>query len=132
MQDWNYLTTGDLEITVEVSYDKYPPGRDLEGYWAANRASLYQYVRQAAVLGVRGQLAPAAEGCAVRAARLGTDLRYVDIDHEVSPDRQGRYWRLLAPGRYRLTASCPQRANQTAVVDVPLNQAVQVEANFKW
>ncbi len=47
MQDWNYLNTGDLDVTVEVSFDKYPPARDLDRYWADNRASLYNYVRQA-------------------------------------------------------------------------------------
>jgi carboxypeptidase D len=130
MQDWNYLHTADLEVTVEVSFDKYPPARELDKYWADNRAALFNYVRQATRLGVRGQLTPSVAGCAVRAARLGTDLRYADIAHDVWPDATGHYWRLLAPGRYRLTASCPEHTNQTAVVDIPLTQTAQVVHDF--
>jgi len=132
MQDYMYLAGGDLEITVEVSYDKYPPARDLDRYWNDNRASLFNYVRQAARLGVRGQLIPSGDKCTIRAARLGTDLKFAEIDHAVSPDGSGHYWRLLGPGRYRLTANCPGKNNATTTVDVPLNQASQVVADFKW
>jgi hypothetical protein len=46
VQDWNYVSTSDMEITVEVSFDKYPPASQLASYCEDNRASLYNYVLQ--------------------------------------------------------------------------------------
>ncbi len=133
MQDWNYLNTDSMEITVEVSYDKNPPATELDMYWADNRASLYNYVLQAARLGVRGRFSPASAGCTVRAARMSTDGSYADIDHTISADpATGAYYRLLTAGRHRITASCPKLPTKTAVVDVPLSQKKQLVQDFAW
>lgn len=40
MQDWNYLWTGDMELTIELSYRKWPDASDLPGFWEANKNSL--------------------------------------------------------------------------------------------
>jgi hypothetical protein len=37
MQDWNYLQSGCLELTLELSDDKWPSTRELPRLWADNR-----------------------------------------------------------------------------------------------
>jgi hypothetical protein len=54
MQDWNYLWTGDMELTIELSYRKWPDAEDLPGFWQANKQSLLSYIELVRTTGVRG------------------------------------------------------------------------------
>ncbi len=75
MQDWNYLWTGDMEITVELSYDKWPRADALAGYWENNRHSLRAYLEQA-LNGVWGVVYDAQTGQPLRAGRVTVDSYY--------------------------------------------------------
>lgn len=44
MQDWNYLTAGCMEITIELSDIKYPNSATLPGFWDDNREALLTYM----------------------------------------------------------------------------------------
>lgn len=44
MQDYNYVHSNAFEITLEVGCYKYPPAKDIEGYWKDNREALLQFV----------------------------------------------------------------------------------------
>lgn len=60
MQDWNYESVGCMEITIEISDIKYPPGKffffvislnnfigsDLNIYWEENKEALITYMEQ--------------------------------------------------------------------------------------
>lgn len=46
MQDWNYLNTGDFEITVELSTIKWPAASMLPSYWSDNKAAMLAYLMQ--------------------------------------------------------------------------------------
>ena len=53
MQDYNYLFSTCMELTVEVSCDKKPPAKTLSTHWSDNYVSLLAML-QAADGGVRG------------------------------------------------------------------------------
>lgn len=46
MQDWNYLATGCMEITLEIGCYKYPNASELPNYWTDNREALLTYMEQ--------------------------------------------------------------------------------------
>lgn len=46
MQDYNYVYTSCMEITLEISCCKYPKAEKLPEYWQENRDSLMKYMEQ--------------------------------------------------------------------------------------
>ena len=46
MQDFNYVFSNAMEVTVEVSCCKYPLAVDLQGQWEANKDSLVTYLEK--------------------------------------------------------------------------------------
>ncbi len=46
MQDWSYVFTSDMEITVEVGCTKYPEEKDLQSYWEDNKGALLAFITQ--------------------------------------------------------------------------------------
>lgn len=44
MQDFNYLSSNDFEITLELGCDKYPPASKLASEWERNRLPLYEFM----------------------------------------------------------------------------------------
>merc|ERR1711991_819436 len=135
MQDWNYLHTSDLELTIELSFVKYPAASTLPGHWNDNRNSLYAFVRLPTRMGVHGRLPPTItqpQTCTVSVERHKKDNVYIRIDHDVHPNPQGYYWRLLTEGSYRLSYSCPAgpASPSPLAVVVPPNQRQLVQLDF--
>lgn len=44
MQDWNYLNSDCLELTMEISNIKFPAEEKLENYWKDNSEPLFRYI----------------------------------------------------------------------------------------
>ena len=95
MQDFNYLFSNCMEITVELSCCKYPLEATLQGHWEDNREALLAYV-EAVQTGLRGVVTEAGSGAAVASA----NIQVAGIDKNVTTSLRGEYWRLLAPGKY--------------------------------
>jgi len=98
MQDFNYLFSNAMEITLELSCCKYPTPDKLQGLWQQNREALVQYL-EVGLGGLRGvvrnQLGEVLEGVKI----------YVEgIDKYMLTTNRGEYWRLLAKGQYRVKA----------------------------
>lgn len=46
MQDWSYVFTSDMEVTVEVGCVKYPPEEELKNFWDQNKGALLAFITQ--------------------------------------------------------------------------------------
>ena len=102
MQDWNYIHTNDMEITVEVSCFKYPWSKDMKNYWDLNRESLLQYMEQVH-RGISGFVLDS-NGIHISNASIAvTGIEKKIVRSYIGGD----YWRLLLPGEYYVTASAP-------------------------
>jgi hypothetical protein len=129
MQDFNYLSSNDFEITLELGCDKYPPASQLKQEWEDNKDSLIEFMWMAH-MGVKGTVTDAESGKAMPNAliqvknvtRVGKGHRRSDlINHDVTTVHDGDYWRLLTPGEYELTASAEGYEPITKLVEVTMN-----------
>jgi len=112
MQDWNYLHTNDFEITLELGCTKYPQHQELATYWQENKESLLRFM-ESVHLGIKGFVLDS-EGKGVPNATLTLE----GIDHDVVTAATGDYWRLLSPGKYKVTALAPGMDPTTREVEV--------------
>jgi len=46
MQDWSYHWHGDLQVTIELSNNKWPNYSEIQGYYDKNRESLIKYLER--------------------------------------------------------------------------------------
>ncbi|KAI8441905.1 hypothetical protein MSG28_005582 [Choristoneura fumiferana] len=120
MQDWNYLHTSDMELTLELGCFKFPPAEDLPSYWEDNREALIAYIEEVH-RGVNGFVHSHIGG-----ALGGARITVAGIDHAVRSAADGDYWRLLPPGTHSITASKPGYESVTETVTVPVNGSVSL------
>ncbi|KAK9814699.1 hypothetical protein WJX72_010093 [[Myrmecia] bisecta] len=129
MQDWNYLAGGCLELTLELSEDKWPAEERLPQLWQDNLPALLAFPIAAALGGLRGFVHEAPPGteagrkllkAAPQGKPLPATISVQGIDFNVSASATfGDYYRPLAPGQYTVTASMDGYAPATQVVTVP-------------
>lgn len=46
MQDFNYLSSNDFELTLELGCEKYPPAKVLRKEWERNKDALIYFMWQ--------------------------------------------------------------------------------------
>lgn len=97
MQDFNYVHSNAFEITMELSCCKYPPASTLLHEWDINQEAMYKYI-EATHMGIRG-LVKDTSGNPVEGAEIVVEGH----DHFVRTTKRGEYWRLLLPGKYRIS-----------------------------
>ncbi|KAF2361813.1 Peptidase M14 carboxypeptidase A [Trinorchestia longiramus] len=112
MQDFNYLASNAMEVTLELGCDKYPSRDRLAQLWQDNRKPLYEFMWQVHT-GVAGIVRNGLTGLSIPDAVISvrnvtrvnaTHARNSDIMHDVTTAVDGDYWRLLTPGVYEVTA----------------------------
>lgn len=133
MQDFNYLSSNDFEITLELGCSKYPPVEELQAEWENNREALINYIWQAHI-GIKGQVYDRVtmkplNGAIIQVVNI-TDDKNDPIDHDVTTVYHGEYWRLLTPGHYRVTVILPnygEESKEVTVEERPRQQAQKVD-----
>jgi len=139
MQDFNYLSSNDFEITLELGCKKYPKADELPQEWENNRDALIHYIWQSHI-GIKGEVKDAVTGRPLPNAVItvrnvtrinSTHARDDVIKHDVTSARGGDYWRLLTAGEYEVTASIKnyQPLTQRVLVTNPMHQEAFV-VNF--
>ncbi|KAM5180089.1 carboxypeptidase D [Mantella aurantiaca] len=119
MQDWNYLNTNCFEVTIELGCVKYPMASELPAYWENNHRSLLEFVKQVHK-GIKGFVLDATDGRGI----FNATISVADINHPVTSDKAGDYWRLLVPGAYKVTASARGYVPVTKTVNVTEGDSV--------
>ncbi|EDV28843.1 uncharacterized protein TRIADDRAFT_18200 [Trichoplax adhaerens] len=122
MQDYVYLNSNGMEITLELGCCKYPNSKQLPELWQENRPALIAYI-QAIHLGIKGFVTDA-NGKGIANAVIQTDHR----EHVVRTDRSGDYWRILLPGRYNFTISADGYPTVKRSIIVPKYQQSKFSA----
>ena len=52
MQDWNYVNTNVMEVTVEMSCVKFPLTAELPQYWNDNKMSLISFIHEVSICAI--------------------------------------------------------------------------------
>ena len=120
MQDFNYLISNCFEITVELSCCKYPKANVLAKEWDNNKESLLLYLEQVHK-GIKGSVSDL-NGNPIPKAIIMID----GIKHNVTSIDNGDYWRLLIPGKYKVTVHANGYISQARNVLVSVGDATPV------
>lgn len=99
MQDVNYWKFGCMEITLEVSCEKYPNNSILLDVWSENRLPMLQYLKKANT-GVKG-IVKFNNG--VPAANMTIMIN--QRKPYFKTNKNGEYYRILLPGSYSLSVA---------------------------
>ncbi|XP_004082859.1 probable carboxypeptidase X1 [Oryzias latipes] len=97
MNDFSYLHTNCLEVTVELSCDKFPHASELPAEWENNKESLLVYLEQVH-RGIKGVVRD-------KVSKQGIADAIIKVDghaHDIRSAADGDFWRLLNPGEYKV------------------------------
>lgn len=97
MNDFSYLHTNCLELSMFLGCDKFPHQSELKQEWENNREAMLIFMEQVH-RGIRG-IVKDQEGNAIANATVSVE----GVNHDVTTGVSGDYWRLLNPGEYRVT-----------------------------
>lgn len=125
MEDYNYLHSNCMEITIELSCCKYPKATQLKTEWFNNKESLLAYMEEVHK-GVKGFVKDGETNNGIRNAVIVVE----GIQHNITTSFFGDYWRLLVPGTYKMTALAEGFQPQTQDVTVTLGPAVDLNFNL--
>ncbi|KRZ18696.1 Carboxypeptidase -like protein [Trichinella zimbabwensis] len=124
LQDYMYSMRGSMALTLEMSCCKYPNPEILKTIWNENLPSLLQFWKQA-LTGIKGIVRNADS-----AAPIEATLKIVGRDISFSTTKNGEFYRILLPGKYRLIVDAP--LFKPSVVDFVLTEQIPyVETNQK-
>ncbi|CAK5124736.1 unnamed protein product [Meloidogyne enterolobii] len=102
MQDWQYVHTNALEITVEMGCFKFPYDDMIPTLWKQHRFSLLSFM-ESVHSGVKGVVHDASGEKPVSGAEV--TIMKGGKGKAVTTSLNGEYWRLLPPGEYSLQIS---------------------------
>lgn len=98
INDFSYLHTNCLELSIYLGCDKFPHESELAREWENNKEALLTFMEQVH-RGIKGVVTDE-QGIPIANATISVS----GINHGVKTASGGDYWRLLNPGEYRVTA----------------------------
>ena len=114
LQDWVYSYNDCMDITIEVSNNKWPPSSQLDTFWSENQESMLAYL-EFVQKGVHGTVTNP------QGTPLAATISLVQDGINIQTDPQvGDYHRMLLPGQYSITASAAGYTSATETVVVPV------------
>uniref|UniRef100_A0AC35UBE8 Peptidase_M14 domain-containing protein n=1 Tax=Rhabditophanes sp. KR3021 TaxID=114890 RepID=A0AC35UBE8_9BILA len=93
MQDWQYVNTNTLEITIEMGCIKYPTDELYPTLWQDNKYSLISFIDMVRY-GLKGIITNE------HGKPLGDASIKISSGKVVKSTDDGEYWRVMAPGNY--------------------------------
>uniref|UniRef100_A0A914L0K0 Peptidase M14 carboxypeptidase A domain-containing protein n=1 Tax=Meloidogyne incognita TaxID=6306 RepID=A0A914L0K0_MELIC len=102
MQDWQYVHTNALEITVEMGCFKFPYDDMIPTLWKQHRFSLLSFM-ESVHSGVKGVVHDATGEKPISGAEI--TIIKGGKGKALTTSLNGEYWRLLPPGEYSLQVS---------------------------
>jgi len=120
MQDFNYLFSNCLEITVELSCTKKPPPTNLQAEWENNLDPLLALL-ESVHGGVKGRVVDQDGEVLPEAA-----IKVAGIEKDMVTTSRGEYWRLLMPGTYHIRAvhTQPWGTLESEEIEVEVTEAL--------
>lgn len=127
IQDWVYLNTNCLGITVELGCTKFPMAKDLPRYWSDNKKPLIKYMLEAH-RGIFGLVTDKNDKLLANAT-----IHVRGVDHDVRSSDFGDYWRLLLPGEYFVSVSKEgyRTAHRTVTVGSDSDPAKRIDFTLR-
>jgi len=108
LQDWSYFMTDCMDVTIEVSNNKWPAESTLDGFWNDNRQSLLDFIT-CAHYGVNGVVTGADTGLP-----LDATITVIGNDMPVHTDpAHGDYYKLLPTGTFDVNYAAEGYISQT-------------------
>ncbi|KAM4874453.1 adipocyte enhancer-binding protein 1 [Thomomys bottae] len=98
INDFSYLHTNCLELSIYLGCDKFPHESELPREWENNKEALLTFMEQVH-RGIKGVVTDE-QGIPIANATISVN----GINHGVKTASAGDYWRILNPGEYRVTA----------------------------
>uniref|UniRef100_A0ABM5EPG2 Adipocyte enhancer-binding protein 1 isoform X1 n=1 Tax=Pogona vitticeps TaxID=103695 RepID=A0ABM5EPG2_9SAUR len=130
MNDFSYLHTNCLELSIYPGCDKFPHESELPKEWENNKESLLTFMEQIH-RGIKGVVTDQ-QGEAVANASISV----VGINHDVLTASGGDYWRILNPGEYRVIAKAegynPSVKTCSVFYDIGATQCNFVLSRSNW
>ncbi|KAK6642191.1 hypothetical protein RUM44_013914 [Polyplax serrata] len=123
MQDFNYVRSNCFEVTFELSCCKYPLASTLPREWDLNRESLVSFIGLVHI-GVRGVVLDEKQN-PIEGARVIVE----NIKHDVTTTARGEYWRLLLPGKYKISVEA-NGYHRSEMKDVTVSEKEASMLNF--
>ncbi|PKK17636.1 AE binding protein 1, partial [Columba livia] len=130
LNDFSYLHTNCLELSVFLGCDKFPHESELQQEWENNKESLLTFMEQVH-RGIKG-LVTDQQGEPIANATIVVG----GINHNVQTASGGDYWRILNPGEYRVTARAegynPSVKTCSVFYDIGATQCNFVLSRSNW
>lgn len=130
INDFSYLHTNCLELSIYLGCDKFPHETELPREWENNKEALLTFMEQVH-RGIKGVVTDE-QGIPIANATISVS----GINHGVKTASGGDYWRLLNPGEYRVTAQAegytPSAKTCNVDYDIGATQCNFVLARSNW